>query len=262
MNSEYEENGYVVLQQLFGETELQILREVVDKFHQSWIQENALFYKERAVNSAYLTANKHLVDFDREVLFKFIASEKLMALVTSILGSDVAFMNTQLFFNPVDDAQKNYWHRDPQYHLSIDEQKEALQGPKVIHFRIPLFDEPGVELISGTHRRWDSDEELHVRLERNGRKNNDSLSAGVKIALNAGDVLVFSANMIHRGLYGMNRQSLDILFCDPAPELLKFVDDDCLPTSKIIEKLDNPCAFENTIAAKAKRDSSKPAIST
>lgn len=95
-------------------------------------------------------------------------------------------MNTQLFFNPVNPAQKNYWHRDPQYHLSIDEQKSALEGVNVVHYRIPLFGEPGIELVPASHKCWDTDEELDVRLARNNRRNSDDLSSGLTIELAAG----------------------------------------------------------------------------
>lgn len=250
MKTDYEENGYFVLKDIFEVSELQKLRQVVLRFHQSWMQENSKFYAEKAINSANLTAQKHLMDSDRVSLFKFIGSDKLMDVVTSIMSSRATFMNTQLFFDPASRSQKNYWHRDPQYHMSVDEQKEALLGPNVVHFRIPLVDEPGVELIPGTHRRWDSNEELDVRLEQSGRKNHEDLPTGVRVTLDAGDLLVFSANMIHRGIYGMDRLSLDILFCDPVPELVKFMDDGCLPDSETLGKLDNASAFESAIEIK------------
>jgi ectoine hydroxylase-related dioxygenase (phytanoyl-CoA dioxygenase family) len=251
--SDYEENGYLVLEGFFKESELEKLRQVVTAFHQSWKRENAPFYSEKAINSAYLTGKKHLKDSERESLFKFIGSAKLMNVVASVMGGRPAFMNTQLFFDPVNKAQRNYWHRDPQYHLPIEEQKEALLGPNVVHFRIPLFDEPGLELIPGTHKRWDSNEELDVRLEQDGCKNHDDLSSGVSVKLKACDLLVFSANMIHRGIYGMGRLSLDVLFCDPAPELMKHVDDSCLPDAEMINKLENSDAFERAIEIKAKK---------
>ena len=250
MIKDYEKNGYLVLKNVFSEGELQQLREVVARFHKSWTLENSKFYADKAVNSAYLTAKKHLIDSDRELLFQFIGSAKLMNIVMSIMGANAAFMNTQLFFDPVNEGQKNYWHRDSQYHLSIDEQKEALLGPNVIHFRIPLVDEPGLELLPGTHKRWDSTEELNVRLEQDGRKNHENLPAGEIVALSAGDLLVFSANMIHRGIYGMDRLSLDILFCDPIPDLVKLVGDGCLPDPEIMRKLENSSAFESAIEIK------------
>ncbi len=250
---EYEENGYLVFRGFFSESELHKLREVIAQFHQSWMLENAQFYADKAINSAYLTAKKHLKNTERQSLFTFIGSAKLMEVVTSVIGARPAFMNTQLFFDPVNEGQKNYWHRDPQYHMTIDEQKQALLGPNVVHFRIPLVDEPGMELIPGSHRRWDSDDELDVRLERNGRKNYEDLATGARVTLNAGDLLVFSANMIHRGVYGMNRQSLDILFCDPAPEIMRFVDESCLPDSDMLERLENADAFKKSIEMKAIR---------
>ena len=92
MNNEYEENGYLVLKHFFEESELQTLREVVMHFHQSWIQENSKFYAEKAINSAYLTAKKHLKGSDRASLFTFIGSAKLMNVVSSIMGDRAAFM--------------------------------------------------------------------------------------------------------------------------------------------------------------------------
>lgn len=259
MIKDYEENGYLVFKDFVKEGDLQTLREAATQFHQSWKQENAQFYAEKAINSAYLTAKKHLKNTDRESLFKFIGSAKLMDVVTAVMGSRPTFMNTQLFFDPVNKSQSNYWHRDPQYHMSIEEQKQALPGPKVVHFRIPLVDEPGVELVPGSHKRWDTDDELNVRLQLNGHKHNENLSTGIRVKLEAGDLLVFSANMLHRGIYGMDRMSLDILFCDPVAELVKFVDDNCLPGSDILHKLENADAFNSALEIKANNISNQAA---
>jgi len=251
MSNEYQEQGYFVERNFFDQHEIHDLRTILLAFHQSWKHANAEFYAEKAINSAYITGTEHLDTCKRTQLFSFIASSKLMNTVTSTMKRRPTFMNTQLFFNPANPAQKNYWHRDPQYHLSIEQQKEALRGPEVIHFRIPLTDEPGLELVPCSHRLWDTTEELDVRLENKGRKNHESLSTGKSIKLQAGDLLVFSANMIHRGLYGLDRLSLDILFSDPEPSLVKFIRDDCLPSQEIMAILDNPDAFESTLALKS-----------
>jgi len=246
MNLEYEANGYFVIKAFFNESELQELRNVLLEFHASWKNKHFELYSKQAVNSAYITDTEHLTDSKRDVLFKFIGSRKLMDVVLSVIPTHPCFMNTQLFFNPADDRQKNYWHRDPQYHLSIEEQRQALSGPEVVHLRIPLASEPGLELVPGTHNRWDTNEEFNVRLEKNNRKNYENISTGVKVDLSPGDLLVFSANMIHRGLYGMDRFSFDILFCEPAPSLIEFISDDCLPPQHISSTLENATAFTNT----------------
>ncbi|GAB4198182.1 MAG: hypothetical protein Tsb002_32920 [Wenzhouxiangellaceae bacterium] len=250
MIDDYNQNGYRVLRGFYTENELAAVREVVTKFHHAWIEDNAQFYAERAINSAYLTGKKYLGDSERAVLFQIIASAKLMDVVTSILGPTAAFINTQLFFDPHNKNLNNYWHRDPQYHLSLEEQQAALTGPKALHFRIPLRDEPGLEVVPGTHRRWDNDEELAVRLEQQGRKNSDDLATGERVSLAAGDLMIFNANLIHRGIYGMNRLSLDVLFSDPVVELFEYVDENCLPGQEILETLEQPSALIHSIRMK------------
>lgn len=199
------------------------------------------------MNSAYLTNQGYLNDRQRQVLFDFIGSEKVMSIVNELIPKQPCFLNTQLFFNPVNPKQRNYWHRDPQYHLSIEQQKSALSTSEVIHFRLPLQDEPGIELIPGTHKRWDSTEELNVRFEQNGDKNDQALSQGKVIKLSAGDLLIFSANMIHRGLYGLDRLAFDILFCQPDPSVIQFVSNDSLPSAEALTSLENTDAFDNTL---------------
>lgn len=240
MIEEYQKQGYLVYRGLFTETEINELKEVLTRFHEAWKVEHKSFYETKAVNSAYLTGTRFLTEPDRLKLFRFVCQEKIYQRVSRLIPSGPAFMNTQLFFNPVDPQQKNYWHRDIQYNpMTIEQQKETIQRVNVIHFRIPTSDEPGMELVPGTHVRWDSDEEFEVRMEKNGKLCSDDLSTGVEISLNAGDLLVFSANMIHRGLYGGDRLTFDMLFCDRDPGLLAFVEADCLPDNSLLGKIPN-----------------------
>jgi len=109
-----------------------------------------------------------------------------------------------------------------------------------------------MELVPGTHKRWDNEEEHNVRQEEQGRESNESLSTGKAIKLAAGDLLVFSADMIHRGLYGMDRLALDVLVFDPTGDFADYVDDDCLPDSSMLDKIDNSRLFENTLHLKSK----------
>ena len=247
MNKAYHESGYLLVRGFLNESEILTLHTVVAEFHRLWQKDNATYYAQNAVNSAYLTNQGYLNDSQRQVLFDFIGSEKVMSIVNKLIPKQPCFLNTQLFFNPVNLKQRNYWHRDPQYHLSIEQQKATLSATDVIHFRLPLQDEPGIELIPGTHKRWDSTEELNVRLEQNGDKNDQALSQGKVIKLSAGDLLIFSANMIHRGLYGLDRLAFDILFCQPDPSVIQFVSKDSLPSAEALTSLENTDAFDNTL---------------
>ena len=252
LNSNYNQQGYFVIRDYFTTSEISSLRKVVLKFHELWTQNNKKFYHEEAFNSSLITGNQYLAFDDRVNLFNFISSQKIMNLIDLVIPTKPAFMNTQLFFNPVNPQQKNFWHRDCQYDHDVDVQKKVIHETQVLHLRVPLFDELGMELVPGTHKRWDSEEEFNVRQEIKGRVSSESLSTGKKIKLSAGDLLLFSADMIHRGLYGLDRLALDILVFDSAADFVDYVDDDCLPDTSILAKIDDPRLFMNTIHLKSK----------
>jgi ectoine hydroxylase-related dioxygenase (phytanoyl-CoA dioxygenase family) len=248
LHDQYTKHGYFVVRGLFDETELAPIRAVVQSFHRLWQLDNVDLYRTRAINSAYLTGTKYLQSMERLQLFNFIGSEKIAKIVSVTIPQQPVFINTQLFFNPANAEQKNYWHRDPQYNQTLEQQQRELETePNALHFRVPLLKEPGIELIPGTHRRWDSDEELAVRQQLHGRTHSDALASGVEIKLDAGDLLVFSAHMIHRGLYGMDRLALDILFAESRPEIAAFIDGDCLPEPALMRSITHPEALANAV---------------
>ncbi len=251
LSGNYKDQGYFVIRDFFSASEISSLRDVVLKFHELWKQDNKKFYQEEAFNSSLITGSEYLAFDDRLVLFNFISSKKIMAIVDCVVPTKPAFMNTQLFFNPVNPEQKDFWHRDCQYDHDVEVQKKVIHETQVLHLRVPLFDELGMELVPGTHLRWDNEEEFDVRQEIKGRVSSEDLSTGKKINLAAGDLLVFSADMIHRGLYGMDRLALDILIFDSAADFVDYVDDDCLPDISMLNKIKDPRLFMNTLQLKS-----------
>ena len=251
LTSQYNELGYFVVRDYFPQSEIKALRQVVQTFHRAWIADNHTFYKQEAFNSSVITGNIYLSDNDRMALFEFISSTKVMDMVNAVIANKPAFMNTQLFFNPVNPCLKDFWHRDCQYDHDIDIQKQVIHDTQVVHLRVPLFDELGMELVPGTHKRWDNEEEFNVRQEINGHESSDALSLGEKIPLKAGDLLVFSADMIHRGLYGLDRLALDILVFDSQADFGDYVDEQCLPSTNMLKQLEDPSLFLNTMTLKS-----------
>ncbi len=251
LNSSYDDVGYFVIRNYFSASEISSLREVILKFHQLWKKDNLKFYQDDAFNSSLITGSEYLEFDDRVKVFNFISSKKMMDVVESVIPVNPAFMNTQLFFNPVNPQLKDFWHRDCQYDHDIEIQKQVIHETQVVHLRVPLFDELGIELVPGSHKRWDNDEEFDVRQEERGRVSNENLSSGKQIKLAAGDLLVFSADMIHRGLYGLDRLAFDILVFDSAANFIDYVDDDCLPDVSMLDKIEDPRLFVNTLHLKS-----------
>jgi len=247
LNKSYNEQGYFVVRDFFSSAEIASLRTVILKFHEAWKQDNKTFYQEEAFNSSLITGSEYLEACDRIKLFNFICSKKIMSIVDSVIATKPAFMNTQLFFNPFRPQQKTFWHRDCQYDYDVEDQKRVIHNTQVVHLRVPLFDELGMGLVPGTHKRWDNNEELDVRLEINNKESSDNLTTGIEIPLAAGDLLVFSADMIHRGLYGMDRLALDILVFDCAADYVDYIDDDCLPDQSMLNQIEDPKLYLNTM---------------
>ena len=248
--NQYAELGYFVIRNYFTNDEISALRKVILTFHKKWKKDNETFYREEAFNSSLITGSHYLTQEERIELFNFLSAEKMMKIIDALIPVDPAFMNTQLFFNPVNPQQKDFWHRDCQYDHDIEGQKLAIQETQVLHLRVPLFDELGMELVPETHKRWDNEEEYNVRQEEKGRTSDEALSTGRKIKLSAGDLLVFSADMIHRGLYGLDRLALDVLVFDPSGDFVDYIDDDCLPERSMLNKIENPRIYINSLNLK------------
>jgi hypothetical protein len=233
----YSKYGFEHYQNFFEEKELLLIEPIVTKFHNTWLKEHSEIYKKGSINSHSLTSSNYLNQQEKNVLFNFISQQRLIELLSL---EQLKFLNTQLFFDPKNTKQKNYWHRDIQYTgLDEEEQMRAIKTQNVVHFRIPLKNEQGIELIPVTHRKWDSKDEYEVRKSLNGKKPSDKLKHGKHIHLKRTDLLIFSANMIHRGIYGNERLSLDIIYCDNNPAILKFRDENNLPKKTELRNYEN-----------------------
>lgn len=244
----YTSKGFALIRGLFEEPELTQLHEVLQRFHGRWLAANKQFYEARAINSAYLTDQEHLCTEDRRVLFRLLGDARVERILGALFARPVAFMNTQLFFNPMNPRQANYWHRDIQYSGAPEaEQREELTQVNVLHLRLALMPEPGLELVPGSHIRWDTDAEYAVRMEQGSKQVFDDLPNTERVPMARGDLLVFSANMLHRGLYGGDRCAFDMLFCDPLERLVKYVRPSCLPQGDDFTVIANPAPFLETL---------------
>lgn len=240
------EDGFILYKNFLAGSLSHQIESILRNFHRSWLVKNEDSYKKGAINSAFLTNGEFLDKAERFELLKFVGSKEIVAKAQSFLGPKIRFLNTQLFFNPRDANQKNYWHRDIQYTgISETEQRLVIENKDstVVHLRLALADELGIDFVPESHFRWDKAEELDVRLQKNGKKSHDAIAGSKSVALKKGDLLVFDANIIHRGLYGGDRFAFDILFCKPLPEILRFSSKEIQPKPEELAFIDCPEVF-------------------
>lgn len=242
---QYEKHGYSIFRGFFNDEEISLINGHVDRIYKKWQLDNETdIFDSKLVNMHSLTSPEyfHEVPDQRTEFFKIIASVKLTKALESMFGPNIYFHNTQLFFNPSNIKRLPYWHRDMQYSpiedvVQRNEQSEMLS----LHIRIPLIDEKGVEVVTGTHRRWDTELERNVRFELNAHKSSESLLDSELIHLARGDILVFSAQMIHRGNYELNlaRKAFDLCVGKYHPLASGFLDPRVLPTEEEIDNIAN-----------------------
>lgn len=231
----FEHTGYLLLPGFFDAGWIAGLATIVERVFQQWLQANrTACIEQRLINMHSLTSPGYFVRrfAERIAFFNLIANERLVALARDLFGDDLYFHNTQLFFNPIGTERQPYWHRDLQYG-PFDENQQQRLLPELLnlHARIPLLPERGLELIPGTHRRWDTPLERSVRLEAGGRRHFEDLPDGQCFDLRPGDLLIFHAHMLHRGNYALNqdRRGFDIALGAPHPQMTGLPDPAHLP---------------------------------
>lgn len=232
----YQRHGFQILPQLLNHAEIEQLRGFILPIYQQWVAQNQhLAGFDQLVNMHSLTHPQYFVGQpeQRATFFNQLANPKLVKSLQDIFGQDLYFHNTQLFFNPRNTQKTNYWHRDLQYSSVPDAMQQHMHHQLTnLHVRIPLVDEIGMELIAHSHHQWDTELEKKVRFALDGHQQHHDLPNSQLIELKHGDVLVFNAQMIHRGRYDFNaeRLALDICIAKPHHLLNDFIDATIQPT--------------------------------
>lgn len=249
----YQKHGFVVVRQLLDEARIAALGASIAAIFRQWLDAHRSDYAGRGlVNMHSLThARYHASSEARIRFFERIADTRMTALLEAMFGEDIYFHNTQLFFNPCNFTQPPYWHRDLQYSPIADAEQAAEQGRLLnLHVRMPLVAETGLALVSGTHRRWDTPLEAAVRFEREGHRHSDDLPGMRLISLEPGDVLIFDAQMLHRGHYRSNagRMALDICAGRAHRFTLPYLDRAVLPASGELARIANHAWYRRACA--------------
>lgn len=247
----YEQNGFVLRRVLLPPEMVRRLVGIGERVHAQWVDENVEEARRRdLVNSTGLTATRYFrppFGGERCTLFDTLADDVLSSLVAGIFGDDLYFHGTQMFFNPVGGRRRPYWHRDIQYLQCDEAHQQALLGELCnLHIRLPLRPEKTFMLVAGSHAQWDSDLEREVRLELSGHGSWEDLPSATAFNLYPGDVLVFSAHMLHRGTYEGNsaRLSFDLMLGKPHPSIPVAPDPDQLPAAAELARVRHPGWYE------------------
>jgi|EP01046_Picozoa_sp_COSAG06_P024601 hypothetical protein len=137
-----------------------------------------------------------------------IADPELLATLREMFCAEPLFRGTALWINPLETSEEGRWHRDSQF-MGLDETAErvaledmaasGLAGSQGCQLQIALLPNSDVELVSGSHVRWDTPDERALRY--GDADSTQNLPGSTRVDLAAGDAVAFSAWGVHRGRY-------------------------------------------------------------
>jgi hypothetical protein len=255
-NEQWRRDGYLVVRQLFDAAAVAELRAICDDVLCRWLNEAA--DAERAANStnmAYLTEPRYFTEKPPclSALLEAIAHRRILATLDELSDRELLFHNTQYFFNPASRSRAGDWHRDQQFGAPDEAtEKSRMRRTIGLHLHLAFLPDDNLEIVPGSHARWDTREEWAIRHGIDGRKKNEAALPGAeRILLEAGDGCFFSAWAIHRGSYLADRprRTFDIIYGTPAD--WHTPPPTCFLAPSVLDNLSPPARhfFERFIAA-------------
>lgn len=155
-------------------------------------------------------------------LTKFVGSARVCALLEGLAleGEDDTprLKNTDYYHEQTKRDWDGDWHRDSEFGQPDPElERTRILTTTSVHVRVALEDDDRLEIVPGSHRRWDTPEELQLR--KGSKRTAPAMPGATRIALEAGDACVFHAWSIHRATYRRTplRRTLDTLYAFGAP---------------------------------------------
>lgn len=224
LQTQWENEGYVVVRKLFEPARAERLRAIADRILAQWRVENPETGKPGGAPSATVMRHLNHPGYFRQgatglgELLDAVADPQVLTVAHTILGEEPLFRCTSCFFDPLENSRDGDWHRDSQFGTpdEAEEQKILAQLSRSgtsIQLQIALAPSADVEVVPGSHLRWDTPAEYTIR-KADGGKNNRSneMPGALRLALDAGDAALFNPYGIHRGRYHTGRLRRTLMF--------------------------------------------------
>jgi hypothetical protein len=209
---QWKANGYVVVPGVLDVAQTARLRRVCDGVLEQWRRRDPQTGKASDPNATVMRHLNHPDYFvggapGLGVVLELAAHPKLIELARTLLGEEPMFRCTSYFMNPLETSLDGEWHRDSQYETPDEaSERELLSrgGEKGagVQLQVALVPSDDVEIVTGSHLRYDTPEEHAIRRADGGRNNRSNAMPGAtRVALSGGDAAAFNSLAVHRGRY-------------------------------------------------------------
>lgn len=223
LHSQFRDNGVIFVPHLIDEPTVARLQLIVEHCLCQWRIDEAA----RGVPDETLARHNVMRHLNNSIyyagrrgwlteLLDVVADPAILAVVGEVLGDEVLFRSTSLFMNPLGSTNDGDWHRDTQFGIPADEEKslvlreseDLLRTQRIggIQLQIALVPNDDVEYVPGSHLRWDTKAEFHIRRSNDFKFNRSNHMPGaVRLSQAQGDAVAFHSNGLHRGRYHADR---------------------------------------------------------
>lgn len=213
LHDQWRELGYAVAPQLISAERAARLREVCDAIYVQWRecdpQTGQPGDKPDATVMRHLNHPAYFAQHPDwlPMILEAAADPNVLRLAEVIFGEPPLFRCTSLFFNPSGVHLDGNWHRDAQFMTKTDDEERAMilnagDGGNGMQLQIALAPSEDIEVVPGSHLRWDTPEEYAIRKTDGGAHNRSNAMPGaVRVKQQPGDAVLFNAMMLHRGRY-------------------------------------------------------------
>lgn len=214
---QWQQYGYVIVRRLYEPERVQRLLAICNVLLEQWRTCNPENGKPGGDQNA--TCMRHLNHPGyyrahpewRPFMLDAIADTGVLAIARAVFSEEPLFRCTSFFVNPAETSADGNWHRDTQFWTPDDEaEQNALHNRSMngssIQMQIALVPSDDVEIVPGSHRRWDTRDEYYIRKadEQTHNTSND-MPGALRASLQPGDAILFNPMGLHRGRYHSDR---------------------------------------------------------
>jgi len=209
---QFREEGYLIFPQVFRGEQLKKLHRACEHVLQQYSREQETQNPDNDFNRMphlndirwHQDTREHL-----QTILETVADPRCLGPVEQIFDGPSLFYSTQYFVNPRRSSIEGNWHRDVQFLTKTDEEEKAVLTQRRseaasggVQFQIALVDNDDVEYVPFSANRYDSPEEYYIR-KGDGQIHNreEGMPNALRVALKAGDAVIFNPNGLHRGRY-------------------------------------------------------------
>jgi hypothetical protein len=209
---QWREQGYLVVRGVFTADRVARLRPVLEHVRERFLVRDPVTGAPGAADIS-LSQPHHPGYFAdrpawRDEVLDAGSTAEVRDLARRVFAEEPLFRALGFWFNPPTGRRDGSWHRDSQF-LQPDEASELASiraqagGPgDALQFQIALVANDDLELVPGSHLRWDTAEEYAIRRADGGIHSlSNAMPGALRIALAAGDGVIFNPMGLHRGRY-------------------------------------------------------------